>query len=167
MSKALAFQEPYATLITLGYKTAECRTKKVSPMKDLIVCASKTAKLYYPIPGLVYGYAIGLVDIVDCVPFTEEHLDVAMMSKMPDKESYAWILDNATMIDPFEVKASIGFFNVDQDPKIIKSTRENYINKYLPLAYKLKDPAENEEALDVNLGVLLDYPEYLMESFDL
>lgn len=175
--KALAFQEPYATLITLGLKTVECRSKRIKePIKDLVVCASKTARIFYPIPTLVYGYAIGLVDVVDCVPFTKEHLPAAMMSQMPDKDSYAWILENSRMIKPFEVKASVGFFNVGNTPEVIPCDKESYRKHFLPIAhtqdkpYLLVDEEELDEAFDEQEALLelwFDVPEYIMEEFGL
>lgn len=163
MAKALSFQEPYPTLITLGLKTIECRSKKVKePIKDLVVCASKTARIFYHLPAFVYGYAICLVDVVDCVPFTEDHLEQAMMSQMPEKDSFAWILENPRMIKPFEVKASVGFFSVDQTPEVIPCTEDSYREYFLPIAY-----LEDEEATEYELELLFQHPEFIMEDFGL
>lgn len=179
MAKALAFQEPYATLITLGLKTVECRSKKVKePIKDLVVCASKTARIFYPIPTLVYGYAIGLVDVVDCVPFTKKHLEQAMMTQMPEKDSYAWILENPRMIKPFEVKASVGFFNTDHSIDVIPTDKDNYRKYFLPLAYSqdkpylcfVDDEGNIDESIDETEALLelwFDAPEYITEELGL
>lgn len=177
--KALAFQEPYATLITLGLKTVECRSKRVKePIKDLIVCASKTARIFYPIPTLVYGYAIGLVDVVDCVPFTKEHLPAAMMSDMPDKESYAWILENARMVKPFEVKASVGFFKVDHSIDVISTGKDSYREYFLPISHSQDEPYlcfeddegnidESIDEVEAMLELWFDAPEYIMDELGL
>lgn len=139
-SKALSFQEPYAMMIATGAKTVECRPRKVTvPIKNLVVCASKTASLFYPIPGLPYGYAICLVDVVDCVPFEKKHLDAAMMTNMPKDGSYAWILENARMIKPFKVHASASFFYVDDKVAEMPTTLESYRKHILPIAQKPDD----------------------------
>jgi len=136
--KALAFQEPYATEIILGAKTVECRTRSIkTPVRDLIVCASKTAHVCYPMPGLVYGYAIGLVDIVGCVTFRKRHLEAACMDEMPSKPSNAWILENARAIKPFPVSASASFFYVDETPEVIAvATPEDYKRAFLDIAHQ-------------------------------
>ena len=67
--KALAFQEPWATFIVTGVKVHEYRSRRIkTPVRDLVVCASKTARVYEPVPGLCYGKAIGLVDVTSCEP---------------------------------------------------------------------------------------------------
>lgn len=163
MAKALSFQEPYPTLITLGYKTVECRSKRVKePIKDLVVCASKTARIFYPLPAFVYGYAIGLVDVVDCVPFTRKHLEEAMMTQMPEKDSFAWILENARMIKPFPVKATVGFFSIDDEPGVIETTEENYRKHFLPIAH-----IEDDESTECTLNLLFNEPQFIMEDFGL
>lgn len=161
--KALSFQEPYATLVALGLKTVECRTRRLKePIKNLVVCASKTARIFYPLPGFVYGYAIGLVDVVDCVAFAKAHLKASMMSEMPEKESFAWILENARLIKPFPVKASVGFFKVDEDLEAIKTNEANYRKHFLPIAHH-----EDDESTEYSMELLFRTPEYIMEDFGL
>jgi len=96
-TKCLSFQQPYASYIVTGVKTAEFRSKKVNtPIRDLVVCASKTPKAFpYYIAGHAYGMAIGMVDVVDCVGMPGDH---------------AWKLENPRLIKPFEVHATAGFF---------------------------------------------------------
>lgn len=133
--KCLSFQQPYASMIIVGAKSVECRSRKINtPVKDLVVCASKTARFYAPVPGMVYGYAIGMIDIVDCVPFNKKHLKKAMMSKMPEEGNYAYILENPRMIVPRPVKASASFFHVDFEPEIINPDKDTYRKYMLPIA---------------------------------
>jgi hypothetical protein len=139
--KCLSFQQPYATMIATGIKTVECRSRKIkTPVKDLVVCASKTAKTFPKLEGLVYGYAIGLVDVVDCVPFEKKHLKPAMMSQMPDEGSHAWILENPRLIVPQPVKASASFFYTDFTPEVIDTCFDMYEKYMLPLAYDSGTP---------------------------
>lgn len=132
----LSFQEPFATYIATGLKTVECRSKRKStPIKDLIVCASKTPSNYEKIPGLVYGYAIGIVDVVDCVPFSDEHYGPAMMT-WGGGGQYAWILENPRLIKPFPVHATAGFFYVKDKPQVITAAPRSYRRCVLPFAYR-------------------------------
>lgn len=133
-TKCLSFQNPYGVCIALGLKSVECRSRKIRPMKNLVVCASKTANAWCPMPGLPYGYAIGLVDVVDCVPFRRAHLESALMSFMPGEDEYAWVLENPRLIKPFPVKASASFFYVSDIPEVIPATRESYEDFVLPIA---------------------------------
>lgn len=145
--KCLSFQQPYAMMIAAGIKTVECRSRKIkTPIRDLVVCASKTAKIFQPIDGLAYGYAIGLIDVVDCLPFQKKHLNSAMMTQMPDDGSNAWILENPRMIVPYPVKASASFFYTDFEPDIIDTNRNSYEKNILPVAYNSGDQ-EMEEGI--------------------
>lgn len=160
--KCLSFQQPYATLIALGLKTVECRTRNIkTPIKDLVVCASKTASVYRPIDGFVYGYAIGLVNVVDCVPYKKKHGRAAMMSYMPDEKCNAWVLEDARLIKPFPVKASASFFYVDQVPEVLPTTLQAYLDYY-------SDAMCNNDELAIELATMLfETPDELWDIFDL
>ena len=164
-SKALSFQEPYAMMIAVGAKTVECRSRKATvPIKNLVVCASKTASLFYPIPGLPYGYAIGLVDVVDCVPFEKKHLDAAMMTSMPKDGSYAWVLQNARMIEPFKVHASASFFYVDDKAVEVPTMLESYQKHILPIAQK---PDEGDDSIEFIEEAFFKNNDLLKSAFEL
>ena len=162
--KALSFQQPYATLIATGRKTVECRTRNIkTPIKDLVICASKTASAYYPISGLVYGYAIGLVDVIGCEPYKKKHGQAAMMSGMPDKKSNAWLLENARLIRPFPVKATASFFYVEHEIEVIPTTQEAYLKHFADFAV-----VEDAELASLNVTNMFDEdPSYLWESYGL
>lgn len=124
-AKALAFQEPWATLIATGFKTHEYRSREIkTPVKDLIVCASKTAKLYEPIPGLCYGKAIALVDVTKCMRTTD---------------GYIWWLENPRLIKPFDVHATASFFYVQDEVVVLPNDRETYEEVLLPRAQRGED----------------------------
>jgi hypothetical protein len=161
--KCLSFQQPYAAMIALGIKTVECRTRKVkAPIKNLVVCASKTASIFNPIPALPYGYAMALVDVVDCVPFNKEHLKAAMMSQTPDRDSYAYLLENPRLIVPHPVHASASFFYVDFVPQIIEPTAESYVQHVLPVSQD--GPEDFKEDI---LYLLFDNPDEFWDVFEL
>lgn len=162
--KCLSFQQPYATMIATGIKTVECRSRKIkTPIKDLVVCASKTAKIFPKMDGLVYGYAIGMVDVVDCVPFTRKHLKAAMMSYMPEGDSNAWILENPRLIVPRPVKATASFFYTDFTPEVIETHFDAYEKYMLPLAYDSGTP----EFTAVMMDCLFNDPAGFWEILDL
>ena len=118
--KALAFQEPWATLIATGVKKHEYRSRAVkTPVKDLVVCASKTARDFYPIAGLCYGKAIALVDITRCTR---------------NADGYIWWLENPRLIRPFDVHASAAFFYVQDEIVTLPNNREAYEEFILPQA---------------------------------
>lgn len=150
-------------MIAAGVKTVECRSRSIhAPIRDLVICASKTAKIFAPIPGYVYGYAIGLVDVTDCVPFVKKHLKPAMMTGMPEKDSYAYILENARLIEPVPVHASASFFYTDFTPSVIRVNREDYEKFVLPAAFR-GDPDEEDSMLDC----LFNDPKDLWDVFEL
>lgn len=153
--KALSFQQPWATLIMLGQKTVECRTRNVhTPIENLVVCASKTASQFYPFPGLAYGYAIALVDVADCVPFERKHLKAACMDGMPNTGANAWILENARPIVPFEVHASASFFYVEHALQLADiSSFKDYWNLYQPIGFSGKTP--NDESPESIISSML------------
>ena len=145
--KALAFQEPWATLIASGIKTNEYRSRRVkTPVRDLVVCASKSATQFYPIPGLCYGKAVGLVDIVAC----EED----------GEGGWVWRLENPRMIKPFDVRASASFFYVHDEPVVIETSVKSYRENVLPHAFQ---EAEFEEDIDSVIEACIADKELLLE----
>lgn len=136
-AKALAFQEPWATLIATGVKKHEYRSRAIkTPVKDLVVCASKTARDYEPIPGLCYGKAIALVDVTEC---------------LRNVDGYIWWLENPRLIRPFDVHASASFFYVRDEIVTLPNDRETYDELILPHAQP-GDPDEAAYFLDACFG---------------
>ena len=130
-TKCLSFQEPFASYIVTGVKDAEFRSKKVNvPICNLVVCASKTPRFYDNIPGLAYGLAIGMVDVVECIWTGVEH---------------AWKLENPRLIKPFEVHATAGFFYVSDIPEVIPNDEESYREHILPHCFRGTE--EEEDAI--------------------
>lgn len=78
-------------------------------MRDLVVCASKTARDYQPIPGLCYGKAIALVDVTEC---------------MRTVDGAIWWLENPKLIRPFDVHASANFFYVQDEIEVVENDRD-------------------------------------------
>lgn len=121
--KALTVHPFYAMAIAAGQKTVECRTWKTSYRGPILICSS-AKKLHGTIPG----HALGVVDLVDVVPFKREHIKASMEDGMV-YDAYAWILENARCIVPVPVKGKLSLWNFDHDEQIV----------YLP------KPANDEE----------------------
>lgn len=113
--KALTVRPFEGMAIMFGDKTVECRSKNISYRGDVVICTSGL-KLKDTIPS----HALCIVEIVDCVPFTKEHLKAAMMGAVPDNH-YAWILDNIRIIAPIKIK---GFLSLIDWGKVQKSSNE-------------------------------------------
>jgi hypothetical protein len=118
--KALTVLQPYAAFIDAGQKTVECRTWRTDYRGDLMICAgARWADGDYMIPAdkidlYQRGVSLCVVELYDCVPFTKDHVDAAIMENVPDVPCYAWLLRNVRQIpEPFPVKGKQGFFNVD------------------------------------------------------
>lgn len=123
--KALTVHPFYAMSIVTGVKTVECRTWKTSYRGPILICSS-AKKIKDTIPG----HALGVVDLVDVVPFKREHIKPSMEDEMI-YNAYAWILENPRCIKPIPVKGKLSLWNFADEDKI----------EYLP---KPQTPEEDE-----------------------
>ena len=117
--KAISIFAPYATEIATAIKTIELKSWRTSHRGDLLICSS--ALKYKDIKDkCIFGKAIAVVEVVDCVPFERDlHAEEACLFEDEEFEGYAWILDNIRLIEPFDVKGQQRLFNVEHDLKII------------------------------------------------
>lgn len=123
--KALCVREPWASLLVRGLKTAEIRSGRTHYRGELLIVASQQPDLpavrlwaTAAIPLSNLGMAIGIVDLADCVPYTEElklracHPRIvapAFNTGVP----WAWLMGRgARRIEPFPVKGRLGLFDV-------------------------------------------------------
>ena len=119
--KALSVKQPWATLIAAGHKTAEIRTWKTGYRGKLLICASKTIDREamrecletgdVTLEDFPTGVAVGIVDLVDCVPGGKEHPPLALCDVY--EGDWAWIVANAKEIEPFPVKGALHLFEVN------------------------------------------------------
>lgn len=131
--KALTVRPFEGMAIMFGDKTVECRSKNISYRGDVVICTS-ALKLKDTIPS----HALCIVEIVDCVPFTKNHLEAAMMGAVPENH-YAWVLDNVRIIAPIKIK---GFLSLIDWGKVQKASDEII---YLP---EPQTDAEDEEQFE-------------------
>lgn len=108
--KALSLGPDWAMDVLLGEKRIEWRTWKTDYRGLLLICANSK-----PWPGSIAGHALCVVNLVDIVPFKEEHLYAAYMDTMPEKQGYAWIFDGLGWIKPFKVKGQLHLFDVPDE----------------------------------------------------
>ena len=107
--KALSINPVYACSIWVGLKTVEVRTWKTDYRGELLICS--TAKI---IKDTIPGHALCVVDLVDVVSFTKDHLQAACMDKRDFKPGlYAWLLDNVRIIRPIPLKGKLSLWEYD------------------------------------------------------
>lgn len=129
--KALSVKQPWASAIATGKKTIETRTWATDYRGPLLIVASKTpdkAMLEFTaslaqnrkqyLDSLVYGKAVALVRLIDCMPMTKADEDAAMCPLCDG--AFAWVLSNIYRIpEPFPVSGQLGLFDVNTTPNDI------------------------------------------------
>jgi hypothetical protein len=107
--KALSVRQPFASQIVMGDKTIEWRSKPFTYRGPLVICASANPKIYWDNGKLLpAGAVVGVVDIVDCRPFTKADLYAACCDDaLPPYDGYAWILDNPQECVPVPIKGIV------------------------------------------------------------
>ncbi len=135
--KALSIIPCYAMDILEGYKTVECRTWKTDYRGSILICAS-SRKMH----RCICGHTLCLVDLVDIVPFTKEHLKDACMEQLPSDPCYAWILKNIRPVVPVPAKGKLHLWDYDGDVELIsekkfnsKKTEDEFWDWYNSLVY--------------------------------
>lgn len=108
--KALTIMPEYAMNIALGEKTVEVRTWKTNYRGPLLITSSARKR-----KGLIAGYALCTVNLVDCVPLTKALCKKALMNWEPGMgdQYYAWILDENNLIIPQPVKGKLSLWECD------------------------------------------------------
>lgn len=108
--KALTIMPEYAMNIALGEKTVEVRTWKTNYRGPLLITSSARRH-----KGLIAGYALCTVNLIDCVPLTKSLAKKALMKWEPGMGDlyYAWILDENNLIIPQPVKGKLSLWECD------------------------------------------------------
>lgn len=111
--KAISIRPEWAMPIWTWQKQVECRTWSTDYRGPLLICSSsrKTARC-------IAGHALCVVELLDVVPFAEEHLELSLMDSVP-ADSYAWILggdpEKTGWVEPFPVKGKLKLYDVDDE----------------------------------------------------
>jgi hypothetical protein len=115
--KALSVCQPWAWAIIHGPKRIENRTRPTRHRGPLLIHASKSQRYrggdysgllpdLPPWEELVFGALIGVVDVVDCVPFEEVRDDPFAIGP------WCWVLDRPRSFSPVGCKGQVNLFNV-------------------------------------------------------
>ena len=111
--KALSVTPFWAAQFMENGKYIECRSWKTDHRGDLLICSSDKKESLF-----INGRAVLIGHLIDCVPFTPEHLAGACMDKMPSdgRQYYAWIFEpDFDAIIPFKIKGQLHLLDVPDD----------------------------------------------------
>jgi len=116
--KAISLKQPWGGLIAGGFKTIETRKWRTHYRGDLLICSSQKpvpinqmGQEFYLEPLCHYvGSTICLVNLVDCVPMTEEHEEAAMCRVYDG--AWAWMLEDIRPVKQIPVKGQLSIFDV-------------------------------------------------------
>ena len=135
--KALSIHPYFALQIYFLEKTVECRSWTTNYRGDILICS--TAKKY---KDTIPGHALCVVTLKDVVPMKREHLKAACMYEEEySPNTYAWILDNVRIIEPFAVKGKLSLWECPNEIRYLKvnesdEQNEQVWNEYFePLVY--------------------------------
>ena len=104
---AISLHQPWATWISKGKKTIETRFWPTAYRGDLLIVSTKKPKFNdYPL-----GKALCVVKVVGCRPMKVPDEEKAMCRWKCGK--YSWLLEDIRKIEPFDVKGSQRFYDVD------------------------------------------------------
>ena len=109
--KAISLHQPWASWIAEGKKTIETRWWRTLYRGDLLIVSTKQPKF----KNLPLGKALCIVRVVNCRFMRVEDETEALCSW--SNGLYAWILKDIRRIEPFPVKGSQGFYEVDYPVK--------------------------------------------------
>lgn len=120
--RALSVQQPYASMIAIGTKKIEFRSWPIEYRGSLLICSSASPKIKAPaleeegLPAvdLPAGFALCIVDLVDCRPRKKQG-------------GYAWFLKNPREIMPFRVKGRQRIFNLEVTPEPLPEGLEDHL----------------------------------------
>ncbi len=105
--KAISLHQPWASMIAQGSKTIETRNWPTSHRGDLLIVSTKKPE----IPGLLSGYALCIVNVVDCRPMNVQDESAARCKWRSG--AWAWVLDDIRRIEPFRMRGYQGIYVVE------------------------------------------------------
>ena len=121
---ALSVRQPFATLIAVGKKTIEWRSRVWNYRGPVVICASKNPRvkaengLYLPT-----GAELCIVELKDCRLMTKQDLHAACCENYKGRvDGYAWVLENAREVEPAPVKGIVGPWPW-KGPKLVPAPR--------------------------------------------
>lgn len=136
--KALSVRQPWATVLVEGVKTIETRTWATPYRGPLVICASSAPKdmFWFDAVDKVHrlmhaGCIIGVVDLLDCRPMTEDDEDAAMCDLYDG--AYAWVMKTRHFCRPDRVVGRLGLFDIPDDKLVpIANDDTDWLFNYPP-----------------------------------
>ena len=114
--KALSIHPYFALQIFFLEKTVECRSWTTNYRGDILICS--TAKKY---KDTIPGHALCVATLKDILPMKPEHLKAACMYEEEyNPNTYAWLLENIRVIEPFPVKGKLSLWECPKDIRYLK-----------------------------------------------
>ena len=122
--KVLTVKQPWASLIASGIKHYEFRSWKTNYRGKLYIHAGKGVEKEFvnkfKVFNLDYPKAkiIAVCDLVDCIKLDEEtnkrivKENELVYGHNPNRDGYAWVLENVQMIDGKEINGKLGLWNL-------------------------------------------------------
>jgi len=105
--KAISLHQPWAGMIAQGSKTIETRFWPTNHRGDLLIVSTKKPE----IPGLLSGFALCIVNLVNCRKMIVSDEAAARVSWRDDL--WSWVLNDIRKIEPFRVRGHQGFYEVE------------------------------------------------------
>lgn len=105
--KAISLHQPWASMIASGKKTIETRSWPTAYRGDLLIVSTRRPV----VPGCPMGKALCIGELYDCRPMGFR--DEAAACCQWYEGAFAWLLRNIRPIEPFTVKGSQGFYEVE------------------------------------------------------
>lgn len=110
--KALSVRQPFANLIASGEKKLELRTWSTLYRGELLIVAATKPHEQFPEAAGPWGVSLAIVDLVDVLPFTQDHERLACIAK-PAWRGFSWVLDNPRLVTQSRVRGLPGLFEFD------------------------------------------------------
>jgi len=105
--KAISLHQPWASMIAQGSKTIETRIWPTDHRGDLLIVSTQRPE----IPGFLCGYALCIVNVIDCRRMTVEDESAARCKWQ--RGVWAWVLSNTRIIEPFRVRGYQRIYEVE------------------------------------------------------
>lgn len=129
--KALSVRQPWASLIAMGHKTLEVRSRHLRYRGPLLICASQSRSVSdhgqlaaerhgLDVRALPRGVALCVVNLVDSRPPQDGDERRACCPISADE--ICWVLDNPRRIEPFPVRGALMPFEVDLPAAALQQT---------------------------------------------
>ena len=137
--KALTIHPFFVEAMSMGAKTIEVRTWKTDYRGDILITSS-AKKMHDTIPG----HALLIAELYDIRHVKKSDADAAFLKKQDiSLDSYAWLLRNFRLIEPFPVKGKLSLWDFEEEDKIKQIMTVDELNALME-----SNPAEYDTICD-------------------